>query len=365
MILKSFKYSTTDWTLDGLTLDNANLIVGKNSSGKSRALYALRRVKSLLSQRNTENDKSDFKTELIFIDNENGKRRREIRLSLSISKEGKVISESLIVNDEVKIKRERHIGKINNEDVNPPEDMLLMHVRRDVDKYDFIEDIIGWSEETVIRSFIDQYHPSNDELYELVSKFTPKMRNHIVKMAKDVGFPLKDFGTFFDLFNSHGTISSKVDIESLKKVKFILIEEENVGFILLDDLSSGMYRTILLLILIEQLINLDRPALIAIDDLGEGLDYSRATKVGRLLFSICEEYDIQLIATSNEEFMMNIVDISNWNILVREGGMVKSITSEFCPEEFEDFKFSGLSNFDFFTSDFLNRMSSKLFNGDK
>ncbi len=355
MILKSFKYSTKDWTLDGLTLGKANLIVGKNSSGKSKALSALGRVKSLLSQRNTADDKNSFSSELIFVDNND----REISVYLRID-DKKVISETLKVNNEVKIQREGATGKIEGEPVSPPEDMLLMHIRRDVQKYDYIEDVINWSEDTVIRSFIDRNTPSQSELYELFSKFTPEMKNHIVKMANEVGFPIKSIDTFNNLFQGTKKIASEPDTNSFE-IKYIVLYEKNVGFLLLNDLSSGMYRTILLLVLIEQLTNLDHPALIAIDDLGEGLDYSRATKVGKKLFDVCEEKNIQLIATSNEEFMMNIVDISKWNILVRKGDMVKSITSAFCPEEFEGFKFSGLSNFDFFTSDFLNGMSSKLF----
>ncbi len=63
MILKSFKYSTTDWTLDALTLGKANLIVGKNSSGKSKALQALNQVKSLLSQRKAEEGRITFSSE--------------------------------------------------------------------------------------------------------------------------------------------------------------------------------------------------------------------------------------------------------------------------------------------------------------
>lgn len=52
---------------------------------------------------------------------------------------------------------------------------------------------------------------------------------------------------------------------------------------------------------------------------------------------------------------MNIVDIDCWNILVRHGQTVKSFTKDDAPELFEEFRFSGLDNFDFFTSDRLNR----------
>ena len=236
-----------------------------------------------------------------------------------------------------------------------------MHVRRDLEKYPEIEKIIKWAEESVIRSFINESSPSQEELFELVSEFTPEMKQHVIEMANTIGFPLTSIDTFENIIN-RGTNTNN----DLSGVKLIMLEEKEVeAYLFFDNLSSGMYRTILLLLLIEQLTHLKHPALIAIDDLGEGLDYSRATKVGKLLFKMCEENNVQLIATSNEQVMMNIVDINQWNILVRKGTYVKSITSAMCPKEFEEFKFSGLSNFDFFTSDFLNRISLKLFDGQQ
>ncbi len=352
MILKSFKFSSMGWTLDTLSFGKANLIVGKNSSGKSKALEALWQVVSVLSQRKSEDGGYLFNAELEFYDAEEG----EVYLYLSIK--DKVVKEILKLNDEIKIERDEKHAMMEGEIVSPPSEMLLMHVRRDVRKYKYIEKIIKWSEETIIRSFIDS--PSMKELYEHVSRFTPEMGVHIVKMANSVGFPLEKFGTLKDMIFDGEKGSAELDADS---IKIIMVKEKHINrFIPLNALSSGMYRTIVLLILIEQLINLDNPVLLAIDDLGEGLDYSRATKVGRLLFDICKKKNIQLIATSNEEFMMNIVDISKWNILVRKGDIVKSITSSLCPEEFENFKFMGLNNFDFFTSDFLDGLASKLFN---
>ncbi len=353
MILTAFKFSSLGWTLDSLSLGNANLIVGKNSSGKSKALEALGLVNSVLAQRRNNDVSYNFNAELSFQDEEEGV------IYLYLSLKGKsVIKEFLSVNDDVKIERDESKAFIEGEIVSPPADMLLMHVRRDVRKYKYIEKIIKWAEETEIRSFI--LFPSMIELFENVSKFTPDMCKHLVKMAKSVGFPLEKFGTLKDLFFESDKAVSELDTDS---IKIIMVKEENVNkFLPLETLSSGMLRTIVLLILIEQLISLKSPALLAIDDLGEGLDYSRATKVGKLLFDICQKKHIQLIATSNEEFMMNIVDINKWNILVRKGDVVKSITSSLCPEEFENFKFMGLNNFDFFTSDFLERLSSKLTN---
>lgn len=354
MLLKSFKYSTFGWKLDGLSFGKANLIVGKNSSGKSKALEALSIVNSVLSQRKSEETSIYFNAELNFDDEEYG----DIYLQISIQ-EKKIVNEVLKVNGDVKIERDGRKAIFEGETVSPPENMLLMHVRRDVRKYKYIEKIIKWSEEAVIRSFIDHDYPTKEELFEHILKFTPEMRKHLIKVANKVGFPLEDIGTFKDIVLKNDKESSRFDFDH---IKIIMLKEKKVSaFLSMHALSSGMYRTIVLLILIEQLINLDRPALLAIDDLGEGLDYSRATKVGTLLFDICKKKNIQLIATSNEEFMMNIVDISNWNILVRKGEIVKSITSVNCPKEFENFKFMGLNNFDFFTSHFLKSVSAKIF----
>lgn len=355
MLLKSFKYATIGWELDNLSLGKANLIVGKNSSGKSRVLQALSQVVSILSQRSPVEENDFCKAEIVLTDVRFG----EVILNLSIV-EKKIVTENLIVNAENLIQRNVESSRLKNEFANPPQNMLLMHVSRDTIKYPVIEEIIKWAEDTVVRSFIDRESPSPSEIFAIVSKFTPEMRKHLVKMANEVGFPLKNFGTYNDIFSGVHSEMGGLTAGGMK-IEVIVLQEKNVGYLMLKDLSSGMYRTIVLLILIEQMLNLHQPVLLAIDDLGEGLDYSKASKVGRKLFDICEKKNIQLIATSNEEFMMNIVDISKWNILVRQGNLVKSINADLCTEEFEKFKYMGLSNFDFFTSDFLNSMSSKLF----
>lgn len=360
MILRSFSFSTKDWSLENLTLGKANLIVGKNSSGKSKALHALGRVVALLTQKTSVGDSEDLAARLVLVDQED-----TIDFSI-IVKDHRVAHEALMLNGVYIVERTAGEASISGETVSPPDDMLLMHVRRDVRKYPVLEKIIKWSEKAVIRSFTDQISLSREELYDIISGFTAEQKTHLLEMANGVGFPLTMFDTFENAVNDEFPRNPTHPKTNFTKLKLVLVKEKGIDTVLfLDDLSSGMYRTLMLLVLIEQLAGLDNAALIAIDDLGEGLDYSRATKVGRLLFDVCEAHDIQLIATSNEEFMMNIVDISKWNILVREGTVVRSITSDVCPEEFEEFRFSGLSNFDFFTSDFLNRMSSKLFKEQK
>ena len=51
----------------------------------------------------------------------------------------------------------------------------------------------------------------------------------------------------------------------------------------------------------------------------------------------------------------DVVDLKYWNILQREGSEVTSIDIIKNPELFNDFAFTGLSNFDFFSSDYIAR----------
>jgi hypothetical protein len=83
------------------------------------------------------------------------------------------------------------------------------------------------------------------------------------------------------------------------------------------------------------------------------LDYDRATCLGKFVFDICEKNDIQLIATSNDSFLMEVIDIKYWNVLQRKKNKVTGISQAQYPALFKAFRFTGLSNFDFFSSDFI------------
>lgn len=350
MILKSFKYSRNNWSLDSLTIGKTNLMVGKNSTGKTRAIIALSSTLRIISQtKEIENDDS-FAAKLVFEDN-----GREITLYLKIT-DRVIQNEILIIDGEEIIKRDAKSAFFRGEVANPPANSLLLHVRRDVNEFPEAENIIEWASRAIGRSFIETDTPNDEQLCEIVESFSDEMRRHVVSMANAVGFPITEFNTFRSTLRSALKKGAKVP-DGLDKLQFLVFLEKDVPtYLAYAELSEGMRRTILLLIFIEQFINSSSGAFLAIDDLGEGLDYTRATKVGRLLFDTCREHGIQLVAASNEEFMMNIVDIDCWNILVRHGQKVKSFTKDDAPELFEDFRFSGLDNFDFFTSDRLNRV---------
>lgn len=57
--------------------------------------------------------------------------------------------------------------------------------------------------------------------------------------------------------------------------------------------------------------------------------------------------------STNDRFVMNSVPLEEWSVLRREGGKVTVHNYSNSRETFDDFKFTGLSNFSFLELDFL------------
>ncbi len=58
-------------------------------------------------------------------------------------------------------------------------------------------------------------------------------------------------------------------------------------------------------------------------------------------------------------FLMDVVDIAHWNVLQRNGNLVTALNIKNQPELFEKFRYTGLSNFDFFASDYISQTIAK------
>ena len=177
-------------------------------------------------------------------------------------------------------------------------------------------------------------------LFAMVKSLPEKSIQQVIDQAHELGYPIQRIELF-----EHGS-----------NLKMVLFHEENVKSQLFDALmSKGMFRALYLLIYAQYMSVREFPSLLLIDDLCEGLDYDRSTKLGKILFDFCIEHHIQLIASSNDTFLMDVVDLKYWNILQREGSEVSSIDIIKNPDLFNDFLFTGLSNFDFFSSDYITR----------
>jgi hypothetical protein len=114
-----------------------------------------------------------------------------------------------------------------------------------------------------------------------------------------------------------------------------------------------MFRALALVIHLNVCAFTKSKKLILVDDIGEGLDYERSVAIIDLLTSKVLENNMQLIMTSNDRFVMNKVPLEYWSVLKRDGGIVKMYNSKNSQKKFEQFKYMGLNNFDFFASEFF------------
>jgi len=114
-----------------------------------------------------------------------------------------------------------------------------------------------------------------------------------------------------------------------------------------------MFRALALIIHLNLCSFSHNKQVVIVDDIGEGLDYTRSVAIIELLIAKAEKNDFQLIMTTNDRFVMNKVPLEYWSVLKREGGVVSMYNSRNSKELFDEFKYLGLNNFDFFASDFL------------
>jgi ABC-type multidrug transport system ATPase subunit len=129
-------------------------------------------------------------------------------------------------------------------------------------------------------------------------------------------------------------------------------------------MSQGMYRAFSVIAQLEYYIMKGNRGFVIIDDIGEGLDFSKAKQLVQLLISKAKEAGIQLIMSTNDSFIMNAVDIENWAVIVRDGNKISLFNYENSKEIFEEFKFTGLNNFDFYASEFFKSGFSDLNNDE-
>lgn len=114
-----------------------------------------------------------------------------------------------------------------------------------------------------------------------------------------------------------------------------------------------MYRVLALLTHMNFLQLRRTSTCVIIDDIGEGLDYDRSCKLIKILRRKAEESNIQVIMSTNDKFVMNSVPLKEWTVLTRNGSHVIVHNYKNSKEKFDDFRFTGLSNFSFFEMDYV------------
>ncbi|MEM9884940.1 MAG: ATP-binding protein [Bacteroidota bacterium] len=355
MKIKQLTYKDPNWELENLQLGKVNLIVGKNSTGKTRTLQTIDLLVKMITQKRDLNWGGQW--DILFENHKNEDIKYEF--STSYRKRG-VTFEKMTLNNDLVLSRERQYNngraKIKNhsdygkfDHVYPPDNKLVLHTNRDIRAYPFLEDIADWAEQSYGFKFgnISPYSLLNQQEYDLLT--TVEDIPSLFKSLK-----ASDKEKIIGYFNYLGYNITNISIQGSGATTIMLVKEKDVKKSLPHfQLSQGMFRALALIVYMQYLISRKKPATIIIDDLCEGLDYERTTELGKLLFEIALNNDIQLIATSNDSFLMEVVDLKYLNVLFRAGKKVYGISAQSHPELFEEFKFTGLSNFDFFSSNYI------------
>lgn len=354
------KGRNTFWEIKHLNFGMINLIVGLNATGKTRLINVISNLAKIFSKKRALADGS---WNLEFTQNNDSK----FKYSLSIL-DKVIVKEEVMLDDKLLLKREYDKGTIfsftssKEIKINPPKKELVLHVRRDVKEFPFLEDIYNWAEATLTYRFtsarpdeliIPINSPTDNstegERLENLGE-TPFILNRALKDEKLVTSITKDLNSIGYHINEIN-VKTKL-IRGIPNPALITSIREKYLKCEIDQLlmSQGMYRAFSLIVIINYLLKQHGEHLILIDDLGEGLDFKRATELSKLLIKKLEGSKKQLIMTSNDRFLTNSVPLKYINVLERNGHIVKAFNYENSKKIFDEFKFTGLNNFDLFSA---------------
>ncbi len=119
------------------------------------------------------------------------------------------------------------------------------------------------------------------------------------------------------------------------------------------DMSQGMFRALSVIVQTTYSAMALNPGCVLIDDIGEGLDFERSFALIRTIVDKAARSSVQLIMSTNDRFVMNAVPLESWSVLRRSGQDSRVYNYTNSKEKFDNFKFTGMNNFDFLATDFL------------
>jgi len=367
MILKSITYEEYNnqpehWKLELFDFRPINLVVGQNSAGKTRLLNVTIGLAKLLSGKSKMFRSAQY--DAVF---QMGADEYHYQLSIN---EGNVTFEELKINSIVKLSRTSNpkihdvifAEQLNdNMQFNTPPNGLAAFLKRDSIQHPFLEQLFDWAVSTKHYLFgspfgKDHFMALNedndnqlvpDDPNLIVQAFLAASKTHgddfkqqILEDFEKLGYPCTDL--MVDRERGIGS-NQPINIYSLS-VKEADLSSSTSQL----QMSQGMYRALALLIHLNIGIFSKKISTLLVDDIGEGLDYQRSSAIIKLLIDKAENERFQLIMTTNDRFVMNSTDLDYWSVLVRNKNFVSVVNEKNSPDIFEEFKYTGLSNFDFF-----------------
>lgn len=356
-----------EWRIEGIKLGPLNLLVGSNASGKSRTLNVINGLAKLLAGDSKVNVLSDD-WNVTFEDE-----GKSLEYDLQVA-DLKVVKEEFRINGTEVLKRGTGgIGKLWAEqlktliDFQVPEDQLAAVARLDSIQHPFFEPLHAWGKSL--------YHylfgtPLGKNVLGVINhdakiSVDPRDTNQVIgiyrKGEKEFGNSFKeaiktDMAEIGYLIDDVGTAPPiSLVIQGPQPVVGMFVRESGLGDITDQvDMSQGMFRALSIIIQLNYSGLSKTPSCILIDDIGEGLDFERSCSLIKLLVGKAERSSVQLVMATNDRFVMNTVPLEAWTVLRRVGKKIRVYNHQNSKKRFDEFKFTGMNNFDFFALNFLD-----------
>jgi hypothetical protein len=365
-----------EWRIDGLTLQPINLIVGRNASGKSKALDLVRELAAMVSGQAQPNAGSGSYVAR-FQDPESV-------YTLAIQN-ARVVREEFTIGSEKKLVRgENGAGRIYYNqlgqfvDFQSPESELACATRRDSIQHPYLEHLYAWGWSALSYRFnsLDLGKLSMGLVPDGVSKTeeAPTLPAPFDNTRKTVHLVFAHgsarFGDDFKTSILRDMVSLEYSLADVgiaeagraRDASYYYVYVKEIGLSEPIDqfrMSDGMFRALSILIQVTYASMSGKPSLVLVDDIGEGLDYERSCLLIKLLIEKAKSSGIRLAMTTNDRFVMNNVPIEHWSVLVRKpaerGTLVKVYNHANSKKAFDEFAYTGLNNFDFFATSFFER----------
>ncbi|MFN0136639.1 MAG: AAA family ATPase [Phycisphaerae bacterium] len=346
-------------------LGQKTLLVGRNATGKSMILASMHNLSRMIAKKQRFDDANFDAT---FANGE-----KECTYSVTV-RGGTVERESFKDGgEEVLTRRADGTGNIkavaaseSRLDFQVPNNELAVVAKRDLIQHPFLEPLHSWAASTrfyrfnefnqrafaIVRDGAPEADPSDfNQSVGLFRKGVKTLGDSFKKAVVDdltrIGYPTDDVG-----FSSVEEIQLPPEFGA--PLLGLYVKERDLrGPTSQFGMSDGMFRALALIIHAAYAELASVPGCMMIDDIGEGLDFERSTALIQLLLERANRKAIQLVMSTNDRFAMNAVPLEVWCGLRRTPDGVETVTERSHPDVFEQFRLTGLNNFDFFKMDYF------------
>lgn len=356
-----------EWRLEPFSLQQTNLIVGRNAVGKSRTLNVIAGLARFILGGEAVTDGS------FFAEFEHDGHTWTYRLKIDNEV---VVDELLKRNSDILIDRSK--GEIWSAEYNKltrfkmRDNQIAVNAKLDMIQAPFLEPLNLWANSvyhfhfnsmlgkntlsipvpgvTVPEVNLKDENQTAQIYRHGIKKYGNDFANAVLADMQSIGYEISEVGL--------GDVSSiRSSNPQFSNFQGMYVKESGVGHnVDQHSMSTGMFRALAIFIHVNLGILSNHAELILVDDIGEGLDFERSAMLVKLLISKVKKTNIQIIMTSNDRFIMNAVDVDYWTVLNRSKAKVNAFNKMSNPKAFEDFKFSGLQNFDFFSMDLATEL---------